>query len=91
MIGIGAGAVGELNLGMLMARRARIFGSTLRARPLEGKAAAARLVEAHVLPLISSSKLAVQVDSTFPIEEAAAAYRHFAEGAKFGKIVITAR
>jgi len=89
VIGIGAGAVGELNLGLLMARRARIFGSTLRARPLEGKAAAARLVEAHVLPLVLSGRITVAVDSTLPIEEAAAAYRHFAAGGKFGKVVLT--
>src|SRR5579875_2638576 len=33
VIGIGAGARGELDLGALMARRARIHGSTLRPRP----------------------------------------------------------
>src|SRR5438270_13435937 len=38
VIGIGAGATGELNLGMLMGKRARIHGSMLRARPLEDKA-----------------------------------------------------
>ena len=38
MIGIGAGAKGELNLGVLMGKRGRIHASTLRARPLEEKA-----------------------------------------------------
>ena len=90
VIGIGAGAVGEIDLSLLMARRARIYGSTLRARPLEGKAAAARLVEAHVLPLFDAGRLTVPIDSTFPLHEAAAAYEHFAAGSKFGKIVLTA-
>jgi NADPH:quinone reductase-like Zn-dependent oxidoreductase len=40
VIGIGAGAIGEINLGVLMNRRGRIHGSTLRARPLEDKATA---------------------------------------------------
>lgn len=88
VIGIGAGAVGEINLGLLMVRRARIHGSTLRARPLEGKAAAARLVEAHVLPLVEAGRMTVPIDSTFPLEAAAEAYDHFAAGDKFGKIVL---
>lgn len=89
VIGTGAGATGEVNLGVLMARRARIHGSTLRARPLEGKAAAARLMEAHVLPLFEAGKLTVPLESTFELSEAAAAYERFAEGGKFGKIVLT--
>ncbi len=90
VIGIGAGAVGEINLGILMARRARIHGSTLRARPLEGKAAAARLLEAHVLPLFETGRLTVPVEAKFSIEDAPAAYEHFAAGGKFGKVVLTA-
>jgi NADPH2:quinone reductase len=90
VIGIGAGAVGEINLGLLMTRRARIHGSTLRARPLEAKAAAARLLEAHVLPLFETGRLVVPVDATFGIEDAPAAYEHFAAGGKFGKVVLTA-
>ncbi|HUE60970.1 MAG TPA: NAD(P)H-quinone oxidoreductase [Acidimicrobiales bacterium] len=89
VIGIGAGAVGEINLGLLMARRATIRGSTMRARPLEAKAAASRLLEAQVLPLFESGRLSVPVDAEFPLSEAEKAYEHFAEGGKFGKIVLT--
>lgn len=88
VIGTGAGAKGEINLGLLMVKRARIHGSTLRARPLEGKAAAARLVEAQVLPLFAAGRLQVPVDCTFPLDEASAAYDRFAGGGKFGKVVL---
>ena len=88
VIGTGAGAKGEINLGLLMVKRARIHGSTLRARPLEGKAAAARLVEAQVLPLFATGRLQVPVDCTFPLDEASAAYDRFAGGGKFGKVVL---
>jgi NADPH:quinone reductase-like Zn-dependent oxidoreductase len=88
VIGIGAGAQADVNLGTLMAKRARLMGSTLRARPLEGKAAAARAVEAHVLPLFESGRLTVPVADTFALERAAAAYDQFAAGGKFGKIVL---
>ena len=51
VIGVSAGAKAELNLLALMGKRARIHGSTLRARPLEEKALAARRLEHEVLPL----------------------------------------
>ncbi len=89
VIGIGAGAVGEINLGLLMARRGTIRGSTMRARPLEAKAAASRLLETQVLPLFESGRLSVPVEAEFPLAQVEKAYEHFAEGGKFGKIVLT--
>ena len=88
IIGIGAGAKAELNLGALMGSRGRISASTLRARPLEEKAAAMRRVEKNVLPLIESGVVRVPVHSTYPLERAAEAYDAFAAGGKLGKIVI---
>jgi NADPH:quinone reductase-like Zn-dependent oxidoreductase len=88
IIGVGAGAAAEINLLALMAKRGRIRGSTLRARPLEQKADAARLVEAHVIPLLAAGDVTVPVAATFPMSEAAAAYDRFAAGGKFGKVVL---
>jgi NADPH:quinone reductase-like Zn-dependent oxidoreductase len=88
VIGVGAGAAAELNLLALMGKRARIHGSTLRARPLEEKAIAARGVERHVLPLLAEGRLRVPVAATFPMVEAADAYARFAAGGKLGKIVL---
>src|SRR5215212_6323301 len=88
VIGIGAGAKGEINLRDLMTKRATLRASTLRARPLEEKAATARAMERHVLPLFADGKLRVPIAETFPIEEAVAAYDRFAEGGKIGKIVL---
>jgi NADPH:quinone reductase len=88
VIGVGAGVKGELNLLALMGKRARIHGSTLRARPLEEKALAARALEHEVLPLFASGALHVPVAETFPLEKAAAAYERFAAGGKLGKLVL---
>ncbi|MGH9136335.1 MAG: alcohol dehydrogenase catalytic domain-containing protein [Acidimicrobiales bacterium] len=90
VIGVGAGARGEVDLLALMAARGRIHGSTLRARSLEEKAGAARRVERHVLPLVESQRVVVPVAATFPMEEAAVAYERFAAGGKLGKIVLVA-
>jgi NADPH:quinone reductase-like Zn-dependent oxidoreductase len=88
IIGVGAGAKAELNLGALMGTRGTIRGSTLRSRSLEDKAAAARAVERHVLPLFESGALRVPVAEAFPLEQADAAYARFEAGGKFGKIVL---
>jgi NADPH2:quinone reductase len=89
VIGVGGGAKSELNLLALMGKRARIHGSTLRARPLEEKAIVARLLEHEVLPLFDDGTLSVPVAETFALEDAAAAYERFAAGGKLGKVVIT--
>jgi putative PIG3 family NAD(P)H quinone oxidoreductase len=89
VIGVGAGGRGEIDLLALMAKRARIHGSTLRARPLEQKADAAQRVEAHVLPLLAAGRIRVPVADTFPFSEVDAAYERFAAGGKLGKIVLT--
>jgi NADPH2:quinone reductase len=88
VIGIGAGAKAEINLALLMAKRGRIHGSTLRARSLEDKALAARLVERVVLPGFASGDLAVPVAATFPLDAVADAYERFKAGSKLGKIVL---
>jgi NADPH2:quinone reductase len=90
-IGIGAGAKAELNLGLVMAKRAIVRGSTLRARPLEQKADAARRVERHVLPLVESGAVNVPIADTFPLEAAEQAYERFAAGGKLGKVVLGTR
>ena len=89
VIGVSAGAKTELNLLALMGKRARIHGSTLRARPLEEKALVARSLEREVLPLFERSAVKVPVAETFPLADAAAAYDRFAAGGKLGKIVLT--
>jgi NADPH:quinone reductase len=89
IIGVGAGAKAELNLLALMGKRGRIHGSTLRPRPLEEKAAAARRVEHHVLPLVERGEIEVPIAETFPLDQAAQAYDRFAAGGKVGKVVLT--
>ena len=89
VIGVGGGAKAELNLLALMGKRGSIHASTLRARPLEEKAALARLVEAHVLPALQGGAIEVPVAAELPLAEADAAYDRFAAGGKLGKIVLT--
>ncbi len=88
VIGVGGGAKAEVNLLALMAARGRILASTLRTRPLEQKAEAARRVEANVLPMLADGRLRLPVSQAFPMAEATRAYEQFAAGGKLGKIVL---
>jgi putative PIG3 family NAD(P)H quinone oxidoreductase len=88
VIGIGAGAKGDLHLGALMMKRGRVQSSTLRSRPLEEKAMTARAVERSVLPLLADGSVKVLIAATYPLEDAVKAYDHFAGGGKLGKIVL---
>jgi NADPH:quinone reductase-like Zn-dependent oxidoreductase len=90
VIGVGGGARAELDLLALMGRRGRIHGSTLRARPLESKAMAARAIEQSVLPLLESGAVEVPVAAEYPMADAGVAYDHFAGGGKLGKILLLA-
>jgi NADPH:quinone reductase-like Zn-dependent oxidoreductase len=88
VIGVGSGARVELNLFDLMARRARISASTLRARDRPSKAAVAARVHAHVLPLLVDGRVRVPVTAVFDMADAALAYERFAAGSKLGKVVL---
>lgn len=88
VIGVGAGAEVSLNLALLMVKRVRLLASTLRPRSLERRAAVARRVERHVLPLVESGRLHVPIARSFPLAEAAEAYEYFAVPGKLGKVVL---
>ncbi len=88
VIGVGGGFSAEVNLLGLMSKRAVIRGSTLRARPLEQKADAARRLEHHSVNLLADGRLRVPVLETFALDDAEAAYDRFAAGGKLGKIVL---
>jgi NADPH:quinone reductase len=89
VIGVGAGAKGQLDLRLLMQVRGRIHASMLRARPLEEKALTARAMERSVLPLFEAGMLEVPIAATYPLERVEEAYDRFVAGAKLGKVVLT--
>jgi NADPH:quinone reductase len=72
-----------------MHRRARVGGSTLRARSATEKGVVASAVEAHVVPLLAASRVRVPVFAIHDMQNAQEAYERFASGGKLGKIVLT--
>lgn len=72
----------------IMQKRAVLTGSTLRPRDADEKARLAAEVERVVWPWIAAGKVKPQIDSTFPLEQAAAAHEHL-DAAHVGKVILT--
>lgn len=87
-VGVPGGGRTEIDLRLLMIRRARIFGTVLRARAVEEKAALARDFAANVLPGFASGSLEPVVDRIFPATMAADAHRCLETNQNFGKVLL---
>jgi len=85
------GARADLDLALLMRKRARLVGSTLRSRGRAEKAALVARFRDEVLPAFSTGALRATVDSVFPAERAAEAFQRMRENRNAGKIVIAWR
>ena len=88
VIAVQEGGQGELDLGLLMAKRASVLASTLRARPLAEKAAIVDAVRAQVWPLVSDGQVRPVIHRVLPMAEAAAAHQILTEGSQVGKVVL---
>ena len=88
LVGLLAGARNEIDLGGILRKRLRIFGTVLRARPLEEKIAAMRSFEAHVVPLLQRGLITPVIDTVMDLDAAAAAHERMASNAGFGKIIL---
>jgi putative PIG3 family NAD(P)H quinone oxidoreductase len=91
VIGMQGGRVGELNVGLLMAKRATIHSSSLRARPVPEKAEIVAAVGASLWPAIEAGEIRPVVDRVLPIEQAAEAHRLVEAGEHIGKVVLAVR
>lgn len=89
VIGMQKGSRGELNLGTLLAKRASVQGTTLRARPASEKAALVASVRAHAWPLVEQGRIRPIVHAHLPLEHASLAHEQLLNREVFGKILLT--
>ena len=83
-----SGAEVNLDLALLMRKRARLVGSTLRSRSRAEKATLVNRFRDEMLPGFAAGKVRVPVDSMFPAERAAEAFQRMRENRNIGKILI---
>jgi putative PIG3 family NAD(P)H quinone oxidoreductase len=89
LIGNQSGGEASLPVGLLMAKRGEIHGTTLRAQPADAKAAILQSVLAEVWPLVASGAVRPVIDSRFALEAAADAQRRMEGSEHVGKILLT--
>jgi len=89
VIGMQGGATAELNLGVLMSKRAAVHATTLRGRPTEQKSAICAAVVADLWPLVESREVLPVVAATIPMDRAAEAHQLVESSTHIGKVVLT--
>ncbi len=92
IIGMQGGVKAELNIGKLLAKRARVIGTTLRGRPVSGpnsKSEIVQAVTAAVWPMIADGRVRPIIGARMPIQDAGEAHKKLVSGEVHGKVVLT--
>ena len=88
MIGLMGGAKATINLGLLMMKRLRIIGSTLRAQPIAKKTEIMNNLNENVWPSLESGDIKPIIDTVIPIEEVDKAHKLMESNQTFGKVIL---
>ena len=88
VIGLQGGTKAELDLGILLRKRAAIIATSLRPRPVEEKTVIMSAVRDAVWPLLVDGQIRPLVAKTFPLAQVQEAHRYFDSGEHMGKILL---
>tara|TARA_Y100000590_G_scaffold89805_1_gene101159 strand:- start:757 stop:1725 length:969 start_codon:yes stop_codon:yes gene_type:complete len=88
MIGLMGGAKASINLGLLMMKRLRIIGSTLRAQPISKKTEIMNNLKNNIWPFLDTGDIKPIIETIMPIEEANKAHQLIESNQTFGKVVL---
>ena len=88
VIGLQGGTRAELDLGVLLRKRAAVIATSLRARPLDEKATIVAAVREHVWPLVAAGAVRPVVHATLPLAEAGRAHQVLADSQHVGKVLL---
>lgn len=88
VVGLQKGRRGELDLGLMMDKRAGLVVTALRSRPLAQKLAIMADVRERVWPMVAAGRIRPVVHARLPLADAAEAHRAMAAGEAFGKILL---
>ena len=88
VIGLMGGATTEIPLGLMMVKRLRLIGSTLRARSIEAKAEVMEALYQRVWPYLESGEIKPMIEEVLPLTDVEKAHQHLASNDTIGKIVL---
>ncbi len=89
-IGLLSGGQATLDMGLLLGKRLRLIGSTLRSRPLAEKIAITEQFRARFWSLLAVGEMSPVIDCAFPMPEAQAAHAYVRQNRNTGKVILTA-
>ncbi|MBO3085195.1 NAD(P)H-quinone oxidoreductase [Cellulomonas fengjieae] len=88
VIGMQQGRRGELDLAVLLTKRASVLGTTLRSRPHHQKVAIMDGVRRHVWPFVADGSVKPVVHARLGFDQAGDAHRLLETGEAFGKVLL---
>jgi NADPH:quinone reductase-like Zn-dependent oxidoreductase len=89
VIGLQGGTKAEIDLGALLAKRASVSATALRARPPAEKAAIVAATVENVWPMIEAGAVRPTIHTTFPLDEVGAAHQVLEDSSNVGKVLLT--
>lgn len=89
VIGLQGGRKAELDLGTLLAKRAAVLATTLRARPVDEKSAIVASVLENVWPLVASGAVRPIIHTRLPLDQVGEAHRLVESSQHVGKVLLT--
>ncbi len=89
LFGLLGGAAAETPLAVVLFKRLRIVGTSLRGRPLEEKIRATQAFDHQVVPHLKGKRLRPVLDSVFPFADLREATARMERNENAGKIVVT--
>ncbi|MEI2827941.1 MAG: NAD(P)H-quinone oxidoreductase [Dermatophilaceae bacterium] len=89
VIGLQGGTKAELDLGLLLRKRATVYATSLRSRTEAEKAAIVSGVATYVWPLIESGQVQPVIHARYLLEAAAEAHQVLESSTHIGKLILT--
>jgi len=87
-VGTTGGAKAEIDYSVVMRKRLRIMGTSLRTRSMEEKAIVTLLFAQHVVPLLASGDVRPVIDKVFKIDDVRSAHQRLESNESFGKVIL---
>lgn len=88
-VGTTSGSKAEIDYSVVMRKRLKIMGTSLRTRSPEEKATATRLFAEQVVPLFATGAIRPVIDKVFAWADVRAAHERIESNESYGKVVLT--
>ncbi|MDR1355677.1 MAG: NAD(P)H-quinone oxidoreductase [Propionibacteriaceae bacterium] len=90
IIGMQKGTKGEIDIAKMLGKRASVWATSIRQRPVTQKVAITQATAKKVWPMIADARIKLAVETRFPLRDARLAHEQLSSGDNIGKIILVA-